>query len=555
MRKKTAGILLAATMLSGTTSFADVESVKLIGDTCVTSGTVQNGESVSVMITKAGAVPVDNDNIISIGWLYNQKAGEFTHSLEMEDEVLNGVDKITVFVRVGENEIKKYDFEYISPKVITELISKLKKASDADEIKSIIDDSDNDKIFERMGRDKKLWNDCDKDNASKIIYSQRESFGDNLKVVSDVFTIAVKLSGFDGDVEEINKLSEVKYGNVKWDDIKGDSKKATWISGYLKDIGIFKDMTAFNAEFGTANVISDINNVSGYAALKTIITDNADLLGIKKQSYYSYYSDNETKVLKALYSIINKDKVKSIDDFNDKMDDAVDNAKNSKSSNSSVSSSSGGGGGGGNRGTGVVVPTGTPTMGNATVPEAVPQQIFTDVSTAHWAVSDISELKEKEIINGYDDGSFRPDSKVTREEFVTMIIKATDTQTLGGSTPFRDVVYGSWYAPYVTTAYRNGMVNGVGVNEFGLGREITRQDATVILSRLITVESEAKTEYTGYNDENLISDYASEPVRKMSELGIIRGSDGIFRPTDSISRAEAAAIICRFMKLQSEEVV
>ena len=48
-------------------------------------------------------------------------------------------------------------------------------------------------------------------------------------------------------------------------------------------------------------------------------------------------------------------------------------------------------------------------------------QIFKDVSQSHWAYDSIVEMKHKGLIKGYEDGTFKPDSIVTREEFAQMV--------------------------------------------------------------------------------------------------------------------------------------
>lgn len=549
MRKLIVGILCGMTVIGSSVVFADVTDVKLIGNECVAIGTINEGEPISVVVTKGGAPAADYSNVITFDSTYRMSAGEFTYPVKMEESRIGNSSQISVFVKVGSNSEKEFILEYVSQNDIEELINRLKNASDADEIKSIINNSENENILEGMGWDLTGWNKCDKDNASEILYNMKAVFSGSLPEIEKAYELSVSLSAFEGDVEKVNKLSKVFCGDVTWESVKVDDERAKQIIGYMKSRKTYSGIEDFNNSFGLANVFYEILSTPDYDDINEIIDDNKDLLEVEGQDFYLYYKSNKNKVLRLVIPDAKKNGISSLKDFHKLMDKAVDECKKDKNTGNKVSSS--GSGGGGSRGGSVMITTPkTEEKENNANDSEISATAFSDVPGSHWGAGEIEELYDMGIINGYEDGSFRPDNKVTREEFVTMIIKATDTLLLGGTTPFRDVEYAKWYTPYVTTAYRDGMVTGIGRNEFGIGKEITRQDATVILSRLTDETLAPVMEYAEYNDSESIADYAKAGVRRMTELGVIKGSDGIFRPGDSISRAEAAAIIRRFMKLK-----
>ena len=90
-------------------------------------------------------------------------------------------------------------------------------------------------------------------------------------------------------------------------------------------------------------------------------------------------------------------------------------------------------------------------------------------------------LQREEILNGKADGLFKPADNITRAEFVK-ILAAVSGQDVSKSTgtSFSDVNAASWYAPYVEWAYKNGIVKGSNGN-FKPSANITRQDMAVMI--------------------------------------------------------------------------
>ena len=87
---------------------------------------------------------------------------------------------------------------------------------------------------------------------------------------------------------------------------------------------------------------------------------------------------------------------------------------------------------------------------------------------------------------------------------------------------------------------------------FGIGQEVKREDATVIMFRAVNSFKNINTDNIGdtnFSDSSDISDYAKESVNALSGLSLINGfEDGSFRPQISLSRAEAAKILYELRK-------
>ncbi|PPA84186.1 hypothetical protein C4A76_18295 [Brevibacillus laterosporus] len=89
-----------------------------------------------------------------------------------------------------------------------------------------------------------------------------------------------------------------------------------------------------------------------------------------------------------------------------------------------------------------------------TVP--VTKLVLVDVPSSHWARNMIDRLVTKGIIKGFQGGTFKPESLVTREQFVTMLVQAKNLEGFEVKTIFTDVPEGHWSARYVSAAVSSG---------------------------------------------------------------------------------------------------
>ena len=177
--------------------------------------------------------------------------------------------------------------------------------------------------------------------------------------------------------------------------------------------------------------------------------------------------------------------------------------------------------------------------------------IFADVvHETLWANDSVNALYKAGIVNGVSDTAFNPNGNVTREQFAKMLISLIgDTENISDNT-FSDVPADSWFAPFVCAAKATGIVNGVSENEFGVGRNITREQMAAMIYRAGKLLGYApKGEPKVFTDAHLISDYAKESIDALTSGGVINGkADGSFAPQNTATRAEAACMIFNLMK-------
>ncbi len=173
-------------------------------------------------------------------------------------------------------------------------------------------------------------------------------------------------------------------------------------------------------------------------------------------------------------------------------------------------------------------------------PENTEKQSFSDVSKNHWAYSFIESLYKDGILNGTGDGKFEPDRYITRAEFVCALIKALKLNTAGADVSFTDVSAGDWFMPYVAKAVAQGFVKGFEDGSFKPNDFVTREQMAVMVSNALKLTDGGETSFSDNAD---ISAWASDSVGKMYRKGYISGSNNEFRPLDSATRAEVSKIL------------
>jgi endo-1,4-beta-xylanase len=175
---------------------------------------------------------------------------------------------------------------------------------------------------------------------------------------------------------------------------------------------------------------------------------------------------------------------------------------------------------------------------------------FSDVKESDWFAPAMNFMKEKGIMIGYEN-SVRPNDAVTRGELAKIVVTAFALTSDKTGTSFSDGS-GAWWNSFAETAAACGVVNGLGDGRFGGDEIINREMLAVMIDRAITaknIELYDQNSGTSFNDESYISDYAKAAIERLSKKGIIKGvGEGVFAPSLSVTRAEAAQIVYNVLK-------
>jgi len=166
---------------------------------------------------------------------------------------------------------------------------------------------------------------------------------------------------------------------------------------------------------------------------------------------------------------------------------------------------------------------------------------LTDLA-GHWAEDYIRELVERGVISGYPDGTFKPDSKITRAEFVAILVKAFGLEGQGDRV-FADTA-GHWAREVIAGAAQRGIASGYDENTFGPDDPVTREQMATMLVKAAGLEP-----WRGeipFADGDRVRDWAREAVATALHHALISGyPDNTFRPGEHATRAEAATVVVK----------
>lgn len=298
------------------------------------------------------------------------------------------------------------------------------------------------------------------------------------------------------------------------------------------------DNLNFSEMYEDNKLLASVRTSEGYEKLKEVILSNYSRLKIDLDNYNSISDDyHKDLVFSDMFDYMKDNVFDSIADVKDSFDDAVAPY---------VSNGGGGGGGGGGGSVGNYdVITDIP-LDDTQTPDDIKSAVFGDVES-HWACYEITKLAKTGAINGYTDGTFKPDQTVTRAEFVKMVAVALELKTDVTENIFSDVNGSEWFAKYVGAAVSEKIVSGFN-GRFYPNDAISRQDAAVIIYNAMSIASMKEYAQDMFVDCDKIADYAVGKVGALAYKGIVKGYEGYFNPTRSITRAEAAVMILNMLE-------
>lgn len=183
--------------------------------------------------------------------------------------------------------------------------------------------------------------------------------------------------------------------------------------------------------------------------------------------------------------------------------------------------------------------------------EEVKSGSFRDVTRGHWAFASVERAAELGLVTGYSDGTFRPDTPVTRAQFVLMLWRMCGKPAAAKAASFADAS-ADWYQDALSWAVENGYVNGLSDTRFGPDAPITRQQAMAILFRLNGGQSGTELTLTGiyeqtFADSTTIASWAKDATWWAVYHELVSGVGGSrIAPEANASRAQIAAILLRY---------
>ncbi|WP_344913404.1 putative Ig domain-containing protein [Paenibacillus hodogayensis] len=161
---------------------------------------------------------------------------------------------------------------------------------------------------------------------------------------------------------------------------------------------------------------------------------------------------------------------------------------------------------------------------------------------ASWASDTLQEWWAKEWIHGYPDGTFRPDSNISRAEFISLVNRALGLST-PGDISFRDIKQNDWAYEAIAIANRAGYVSGYEDGTIRPDQAVSREEVAFMVYTLLQVEA-TKSDVSRFLDTADFAGWSQDAIGELAAVGILSGyPDGAFRPGNKITRAEAVVVL------------
>lgn len=173
--------------------------------------------------------------------------------------------------------------------------------------------------------------------------------------------------------------------------------------------------------------------------------------------------------------------------------------------------------------------------------------VFTDIK-GHWSEQLLIEAAGEGVIGGYPDATFRPDQRITRAEYLTMLKGAFGWNGEGGYSFADGGDIPAWAVDAVRTAFQKGIITGYPDGTIRPSEAISREEAAVIAIRSSGLKP-ADAQSTTFGDDEIIGAWAKPYIQEAFEAGLVEGQgDNRFNPKGQMTRAEAAAMLLRMKR-------
>lgn len=179
---------------------------------------------------------------------------------------------------------------------------------------------------------------------------------------------------------------------------------------------------------------------------------------------------------------------------------------------------------------------------------------FTDVPENYWAKEDIELLASKLIVKGDNDRIFAPKRNITRAEFAALVVRSLGLNELEADNTFSDVAATKWYAGSVAAAAAAGIVQGDGNGKFRPDAQVSREELAAMVVRAMKyagkdvalTDAEVSAALADFTDASKLK-WSKAEVAVAVSTGIVEGYKSNINPTDNALRAEAVAMLKRFL--------
>ena len=363
--------------------------------------------------------------------------------------------------------------------------------------------------------------------------------------LADTFNQLTAVRGInsgDASIELYIAAANFSDGEVSYESIS-DETLIKEISDYINTNKPYADVAALKDAYLQVNALYKINTAR-FDQMDTLLAKYSTVLKLDNDANYTAYKNasNKSEVNKTLLNLIKKSMPKTLAQLSSYIKEAVDSTPGSNGGGT------GGGGGGSSSSSGGNKKTESKADGAIGIPVAPVEQKkapFDDMANYAWATEAVTALAKAGVVSGDGTGNFDGNKELTREEFVTMLVKAAGVyDPVAVCYHFSDIKEGDWFYPAVATAFNQKLAYGVEENRFGIGEKLTRQDLATLAYRAAQNLPDHTRDKKAFADDESISDYAKEAVYELYTRGIVNGmGENEFQPMGYATKAQGAQII------------
>jgi len=172
--------------------------------------------------------------------------------------------------------------------------------------------------------------------------------------------------------------------------------------------------------------------------------------------------------------------------------------------------------------------------------------VFLDISSSYKYFNSIKYLKDNQVINGYPDGTFRPNNTLKRAELAKIVVLSSNIPSVAARNCFPDLDPSQWYAEYVCAAKASGLVQGYFDGTFKPSRDISRAEAIKIMAE--AEDFDLDQNLTDVFLDVKIDDWFYKYTNVSKTLGVLP-FDSLLNPALFITRAEFSEVYARSLQL------
>ncbi|MED5052558.1 S-layer homology domain-containing protein [Anoxybacillus rupiensis] len=168
---------------------------------------------------------------------------------------------------------------------------------------------------------------------------------------------------------------------------------------------------------------------------------------------------------------------------------------------------------------------------------------FSDVSPSFWAYNEIMKMKEQGVIKGYEDGTFKPNNAIRRDHVAVLLARSLDLPAVEPAEKFKDVPSDYVYADEIRKVQQANIFDGTD-GKFRPTEYLTRAQMAKVLARAFNLQKKANYDFPDTDNH-----WAKEYVRALYSNGITFGSGGYFKPEEKVTRAQYASFLYRALNI------